>query len=156
MEPCPTMLSKLVALLLSTSVSAILDLRAAKNAAFFKYSSSQNQNEEATRPTDGAAPISTPLLPCPWGPTPRDYHPGYKCEMPVGNSGDASESAEFLKSSFTGAIGIGTPPQVFNRSQTLNRSQSLHFLSRSPWFSTPAPPTCGCRARHANAREIQT
>ncbi len=67
---------------------------------------------------------SSRLLSCPLGLTARSYHPGYKCswrrsrslggegplDIDIGDSGLPA----FLKSSFQGTIGIGTPPQPFN------------------------------------------
>jgi len=62
------------------------------------------------------------IMPCPWGWTPRLYSPSYVCAgeerkrrlalqvMAENLSEDAPN--DFLKSSFTGTISIGTPPQV--------------------------------------------
>ncbi len=70
-----------------------------------------------------------PRLPCPLGLTTRNYHPGYKCRktelkrrqrMVAATDSisdllpDGAFSPAFLKSSFQGTIGIGTPPQPFS------------------------------------------
>ena len=97
------------------------DLKAIKKAAFFKYDPFKtSQEDQETRPSlpftrfgNNASLFATPLLRCPWGLAPRSYHPGYKCDLLYASDDDpVADSAEFLKSSFTGAIGIGTPPQV--------------------------------------------
>ena len=164
---------------LASSSRAHLDLKELKEKGFYKYTVSQSQRDNdndspayAVYHTQSRAEVemkTTPLLACPWGLTQRVYHPGYKCEMlSVGGSGVVSETGEFLKSSFTGTIGIGTPPQVMSEgSTTLSTVRSfIHssFLtvnsftldSLSTWCLTPGRPTCGCRASPAKTRGSRT
>ncbi len=74
-----------------------------------------------------AATRSSPLISCPFGRTPRAYHPEHRCRPGgqrsfslgasesgpglLGDDGDTPTS--FLPSSFVGTVALGTPPQYF-------------------------------------------